>query len=101
MINNERIMSEEIKKIKKKSTIVSEPVAEIAYDSQTFEASTAELGIPESWDPGIGPYSMDELNARIDKAEAAIKRAKNGDWSGWKSESQSRENLYKRYPWLR
>ena len=55
----------------------------------------------DSWGPRIGPYSMDELNARIDKAKAAIKRAKNGDWSGWISENQSRENLYKKYPWLR
>mgnify|MGYP007092170681 FL=1 len=94
-------MSEDIKNRKKRSNVVNEPIAEIAYDSQTVEATTAELGISDSWDPGIGPYSMDELNARIDKAEAAIKRAKNGDWSGWISESQSRENLYKRYPWLR
>ena len=94
-------MSEEIKDIETKKHTVSEPIAEIAYDSQTFEASTAELGIPDSWDPGIGPYTMDELNARIDNAEVAIKRAKNGDWNGWISESQSRENLYERYPWLR
>ena len=89
-------MSEDIKNRKKRSNVVNEPIAEIAYDSQTVEATAAELGISDSWDPGIGPYSMDELNARID-----IKRAKNGDWSGWISESQSRENLYKRYPWLR
>ena len=94
-------MSEEIKDIEQQSSIVSEPAAEIAYDSQTVEVSAAELGISDSWDPGIGPYSMDELNTRIDKAEAAIKRAKNGDWSGWISESLSRENLYKKYPWLR
>ena len=94
-------MSEDIKNRKKRYNVVNEPIAEIAYDSQTVEATAAELGISDSWDPGIGPYSMDELNARIDKAEAAIKRAKNGDWSGWISESQSRENLYKRYPWLR
>ena len=94
-------MSEEIKDIEQQSSIVSEPAAEIAYDSQTVEVSAAELCISDSWDPGIGPYSMDELNARIDKAEAAIKRAKSGDWSGWISESQSRENLYKKYPWLR
>ena len=94
-------MSEEIKDMEQHSCIVSEPAAEIVYDSQTVEVSAAELGISDSWDPGIGPYSMDELNARIDKAEAAIKRAKNGDWSGWIIENQSRENLYKKYPWLR
>ena len=88
-------MSEEIKDIEKLSSIVSEPVAEIAYDSQTVEVSAAELGVSDSRDPGIDPYSMEELNARIDKAEVAIKRAKNGGWSGWISESQSRENLYK------
>jgi hypothetical protein len=94
-------MSKEINDIDQRSSIVSEPAAETAYDSQTVEVSAAELGNSDSWDPGIGPYSMDELNARIDKAEAAIKRAKNGDWSGWISESLSRENLYKKYPWLR
>ena len=94
-------MSKEINDIDQRSSIVSEPADEIVYDSQTVEVSATELGISDSWDPGIGPYSMDELNARIDKAEAAIKRAKNGDWSGWISESLSRENLYKKYPWLR
>ena len=99
-LNNKRIMSEEIKDMEQHSSIVSEPAAETVFDSQTVEVS-AELGISDSWDPGIGPYSMDELNARFDKAEAAIKRAKNGDWSGWITENQSRENLYKKYPWLR
>ena len=37
-------MSEESKEIEKQSSIVSEPAAEIAYDSQTVEASAAELG---------------------------------------------------------
>lgn len=69
---HKHIMSEEIKDIEQHSSIVSEPAAEIVYDCQTVEVSAAELGISDSWDPEIGPYSMDELNARIDKAEAAI-----------------------------
>ena len=51
-------MSEEIKDIEKLSSIVSEPVAEIAYDSQTVEVSAAELGVSDSRDPGIDPYSI-------------------------------------------
>ena len=65
------------------------------------EITAFDMGISDLWDPGIGPYSMDELNARIDKAEESIKRAKSGDMSGWISEAQSRENLYNRFPWLK
>ena len=49
---------------------------------------------------GIGPYTMEELNARIDEAEEFIEKAENGDWSDWITEEQSRANLYKKYPWL-
>ena len=58
-------MSEEIKDIEQQSSIVSEHAAEIAYDSQTVEVSAADLGISDSWDPGIGPYSMDELKMML------------------------------------
>ena len=80
---------------------VSEPAPEPAFDYQTTEISSVELGIPDDWDPGLGPYSMEELNDRIDKAEVAINKAQKGDWNGWISESQSLENLYTKYPWLR
>ncbi len=30
---------------------------------------------------GIGPYTMEELNARIDEAEKFIAQAGKGDWS--------------------
>ncbi len=56
--------------------------------------------VVDNWDPGIGPYTMEELNARIDEAEVFIEKAENGDWSDWISEEQSRANLYKKYPWL-
>ena len=78
-----------------------EPAEEPACDYPTAEVTSVDIGIADLWDPGIGPYSMDELNTRIDKAEEAIKRAKSGDMSGWISETQSRENLYNRFPWLR
>ena len=52
-------MSEDIKNRKKRSNVVNEPIAEIAYDSQTVEATAAELGISDSWDPGIGLERMD------------------------------------------
>ena len=57
--------------------------------------------ITDSFDPGIGPYTTEELNARIDEAEVFIAQAENGDWSNWVTEDQARANLYGRYPWLR
>ena len=57
--------------------------------------------ISYDFDPGIGPYTMEELNARIDEAEVFIAQAEKGDWSNWVTEEQSRANLYNKYPWLR
>lgn len=81
------------------------PVGNAATGSgyaNTIEASDDEaVDIAEDWDPGIGPYSMEELNARIDEAEVFIEKAEQGDWSDWVTEEQSRANLYSKYPWLR
>ena len=63
-------------------------------------ANACEI-IPDDFDPGIGPYSIEELNARIDEAEVFIAQAEKGDWSNWVTEEQSRSNLYSKYPWLR
>ena len=49
----------------------------------TIESLEEEIGISDDVDSGIGPYSMEELNARIDEAEAAITRSEHGDWSDW------------------
>lgn len=57
--------------------------------------------LPDDYDPGIGPYTMEELNARIDEAEVFIAQAEKGDWSNWVTEEQSRANLYSKYPWLK
>lgn len=59
------------------------------------------VAMTDNWDPGIGPYSIEELNARIDEAEICIDKAEKGDWSDWVAEEQSRANLYSKYPWLR
>lgn len=68
----------------------------------TIEASNDKVvDVAETWDPSIGPYTMEELNARIDEAEAFIEKAERGDWSDWVTEEQSRANLYSKYPWLR
>jgi hypothetical protein len=80
------------------------PVGYAATDSgyaNTIEASDEALDVAEEWDPGIGPYSMEELNARIDEAEVFIEKAEKGDWSDWVTEEQSLANLYSKYPWLR
>jgi hypothetical protein len=70
--------------------------------ADTIEASNDEaVDVADTWDPGIGPYTMEEQNARIDEAEVFIEKAEKGDWSDWISEEQSRANLYSKYPWLR
>ena len=67
--------------------------------ANTIETSDND-DVAEDWDPGISPYSMEELNARIDEAEVFIEKAEKGDWSDWVTEEQSRANLYSKYPWL-
>jgi hypothetical protein len=57
--------------------------------------------ISDDFDPGIGPYTNEELEARIEEAEVFIAQAEKGDWSNWVTENQSRANLYSKYPWLR
>lgn len=82
----------------------SEPVVGYAATGNGYENTTASLddvSVPCDWDPGIGPYSMEELNARIDEAEFFIEKAEQGDWSDWVTEEQSRANLFSKYPWLR
>ena len=93
-------MSKKNKDIEIQSDKVSEPIAE-PYPDMPAEVLTSVEDISDKWDPGIGPYTMEELNARIDQAEAAINRAKSGDWNGMITESQSRENIYSKFPWLR
>ena len=84
---------------------VSDPVVEYAATGSGF-TGTAEMEcdddpmMSDDYDPGIGPYSMEELNARIDEAEAAIERANQGDWSDWVTSEEMTANLYKRFPWL-
>jgi hypothetical protein len=60
-----------------------------------------DVMVSDNYDPGIGPYTMEELNARIDEAEEFIAQAEKGDWSNWVTEEQSLANLYSKYPWLR
>lgn len=82
----------------------SEPVAGYAATGSGYENTTASLddvSVSTDWDPGIGPYSMEELNARIDEAEIFLEKAERGDWSDWVTEEQARANLYSKYPWLR
>lgn len=57
--------------------------------------------LPDDYDPGIGPYTMEELNARIDEAEVYIAQAEHGDWSNWVTNEEMDVELYSKYPWLR
>ena len=82
----------------------SEPVVGYAATGSGYANTAASLDdvcVSNDWDPGIGPYSMEELNSRIDEAELFMEKAERGDWSDWVTEEQSRANLYSKYPWLR
>ena len=57
--------------------------------------------LPDDYDPGIGPYTMDELNARIDYAEELIAQAEKGDYSNWVTSEEMDAELYREFPWLR
>lgn len=80
-----------------------EPEADYAATGSGYANTMPEAYdmIPDGFDPGIGPYTIKELNARIDEAEIFIAQAEKGDWSNWVTEDQSRANLYSKYPWLR
>ena len=68
--------------------------------TNTIESSD-DYGISDDWDSGIGPYTMEELNARIDEAEVFIEKAERGDWSDWVTNEEMDAELYREYPWLR
>lgn len=81
--------------------IVSDPTVEYATAGSGIADLSVAQNIRDEWDPEIGPYSMKELNDRIDEADAAIGRYMEGDRSEWVTEKQSRENFYSKYTWLR
>ncbi len=74
--------------------------AETGSDYANTMVDSNEM-IAKDFDPDIGPYTIDELNSRIDEAETFISQAEKGDWSNWVTEDQSRAKLYSKYSWLR
>lgn len=81
--------------------IVSDPMVEYSTAGNGVVGLSVVQSIREEWDPEIGPYSMKELNDRIDEADVAIGRYMEGDRSDWVTENQSRENFYSKYTWLK
>jgi len=88
--------------------MVSEPAGGYAATGSGYVSTIEDpmeededCDIPDDWDPGIGPYTMEELNARIDEADAAIDRAEAGDMSDWVTSEEMDRRLYERFPWLR
>lgn len=45
-------------------------VAYTQRNNVTFLNQEETFDYPQDYDPGFGPYSMEEMNARIDKAES-------------------------------
>ena len=80
-----------------------EPVVEYAATGSGYDGTViAEPEYDEPWmsddyDPGLGPYTMEELNVRIDEAEASIERAEHGDWSDWVTSEEMDAELYQKY----
>ena len=54
-----------------------------------------KISISDDWDPGIGPYTIEELNARIDEAEQEI------DCGGGKSFDDMMAGFRKELLWLK
>ena len=49
--------------------MAEEPAVAYANMKESCLSEGKAFDYPSDYDPGIGPYSMKELNARIDKAE--------------------------------
>ena len=71
------------------------------FAPQQKDKRMKEKKYPVIEDSGIGPYTMEELNARIDEAEVFIEKAERGDWSDWVTNEEMDAELYREYPWLR
>ena len=81
-----------------------EPVVSYAATGSGYANTTVEpedCVMSDDYDPGVGPYTMEELNARIDEAEVFIEKSERGDWSDWVTSKEMDAELYKNYPWLR
>lgn len=48
----------------------------------------------DDFDPGVGPYTLEELYARIDEAEANVAAGM------WLTEEESRNRIRQKFPWL-
>ena len=48
----------------------------------------------DDFDPGVGPYTLEELYARIDEAEESVRRGLGKSWS------QVEAELKAEFPWL-
>ena len=81
---------------------VSEPIVEYKATGIGYESAVVDDDpiMSDDYDPGIGQYTMEELNARIDEAEEFIEKAEKGDWSDWVSSEEMTARLYQKYPWL-
>ena len=50
--------------------------------------------LSDDFDPGVGPYTLEELYARIDEAEANVAAGM------WLTEEESRHRIRQKFPWL-
>lgn len=48
----------------------------------------------DDFDPGVGPYTLEELYERIDEAEANVAAGM------WLTEEESRNRIRQKFPWL-
>lgn len=80
-----------------------EPYTRYAATGSGYSSTLVETDnmLMDEEDPHVGPYTMEELNARIDEAEIVIANAEKGDADGWVTAEQMDAELFSTFPWLR
>lgn len=92
-------MSEEIKDIKPKGDLASEPIEAAVSTSYSGGVTAMHDEIDDlDWDrmPIIGAKTIEEAIARVDQAWAD-----RNDPSKWMTSEQMWNHLYEKYPWLK
>lgn len=73
----------------------AEPAVALATNAYPYLNEQESFDYPDDYDPGVGPYTMAELNARIDRAEHDI-----SDPSKWIQVDDYWDAMRKEHPWL-
>ena len=87
-------MTEEIKDLHIQTDMASEP--SLAMSAACINQNVERVfSYPHSYDPGLGPYSTEEMNKRIDSAEADLHNNEK-----WVQVDDFAESMKKEHLWL-